>query len=89
MAAEYTAKVIKHVADGRTYEIVQQWSGLGWQIIIRNHQGRRVGPMLSATFETSQEAEAYNCQPALDTLIEMAKEEIKSGRVKAASSVKA
>jgi hypothetical protein len=78
--------VVLHEFEGRKYEIVRLWNDAGWQVIIHDEKKRKVGPTFSMSLEDAQDYQAYKQQPALDALVDLAKSEIDSGRVKSKTS---
>lgn len=78
--------MVKHTADGHTYEIISLWTGTEWQVVIHDEKKRRIGPVFSVSLEVAQDYPLYNKQPALNALVEIAKAELDSGRVKSKTS---
>jgi len=74
---------IEHVVEGRVYEIKTRWIGSGWRISIWDDRQRRIGPSYDVALETAQDAEAFNLSPAVETLVQAARDDLDSGRVKA------
>ena len=84
----HITNVVEHSAHGHDYEIIVAWTGTEWRVAIRDKHQQLVGPVFSMTLEAAQDIEHYHKQPAIDALVEVAKDELDSGRVKSTASQK-
>jgi hypothetical protein len=73
---------VNHEAHGHAFEIVTIWSETEWQLMVLDEKKRHVGPIYSISMENAQDFEHYKKEPAVEALIDIAKADLDSGRVK-------